>query len=524
MYMYDKNAFGNPDGSRTEIADMMSEFIVFDKKYFSSGVASPDELKTRVIVGAKGSGKTVYLRRMRANLKLNSSIFVNEIEQEVPATDLIVKFCQCFSGAEITEKWMYVWKFAILRAVISNILKNSEWNQEVSENDKKRLLKYEGNIFPTFNVPMTIYSEVRNILSHYSTRNSFNEYAEKREWDEIEIIVGNIIRTLPAIYFFVDSVDEEYGHAPMYWLRCQKGLFYRVMRLLRKDTYGNKLHVVICIRDNVMASICESEHHTRYVNEEHVKILNWNYMTIQYFFEMKIANLKNCYFINEGQEKNIDNWLSVKKIYNNYRDMEEPIVQYILRHTRLLPRDIVIIGNSLAEIKRMNVDSSNMDICRVIRKKVAECAKTFGNELLQICANQINNNEMPKGAANREYTEVYTSIKEYKESTTQKMKEVLLQISSDKLSWAQICRLEDSAKEILGDNSKMFDVLWQNGGIGYIEEGPNGCEEVFFNEEYPEFLLPKNKKTYILRTCLIDAVGIHNTYWDSKPVLGGNIE
>lgn len=184
----------------------------------------------------------------------------------------------------------------------------------------------------------------------------------------------------------------------------------------------------------------------------------------------------------------------------------------------------MIIGNSLAEIKRMKADSSNMDICRVIRKKVAECAKTFGNELLQICANQINNNEMPKGAANREYTEVYTSVKEYKESTTQKMKEVLLRISSDKLSWDQVCRVEDSAKDVLGENSKMFDVLWQNGGVGYIDEGPNGCEEVFFNEEYPEFLLPKNKKTYILRSCLIDAVGINNTHWDSKPVIGGNIE
>lgn len=522
--MYDKNAFGNPDGSRTEIADMMSEFIVFNKKYFSSGVASPDDMKTRVIVGAKGSGKTVYLRRMNANLKLNNSIYVNMIEQEVPATDLIVRFGQCFSEAEITEKWMYVWKFAILRSVVSNILTNSEWNQDVTESDKNKLLEYANDIFPKYKVPMTIYSEVRNILSHYSTRNSFNEYAEKKEWDEIEIIVGDILKNLSPIYFFIDSVDEEYGHAPMYWLRCQKGLFYRVMRLLRKDTYGNKLHVIICIRDNVMASICESEHHTRYINEEHVKLLNWDYMTIQYFFESKIANLKDCYFINEDQEKNIYNWLSIKEIHNNYRNMNESIMQYILRHTRLLPRDIVIIGNSLAEIKSMKANTSDMDICRIIRKKVANCVKTFGNELLQICANQINNNEMPKGAANREYSEVYTSIKEYKESTSQMMKEILMQINSDKLSWDQICDLDNQARKVLGENSKMLDVLWQNGGLGYLEEGPNGKEEVFFNEEYPEFLLPKRKKTYILRSCLIDAVGIHNTCWDSEPVIGGNIE
>lgn len=118
----------------------------------------------------------------------------------------------------------------------------------------------------------------------------------------------------------------------------------------------------------------------------------------------------------------------------------------------------------------------------------------------------------------------YTSIKEYKESTSQMMKEILMQINSDKLSWDQICDLDNQARKVLGENSKMLDVLWQNGGLGYLEEGPNGKEEVFFNEEYPEFLLPKRKKTYILRSCLIDAVGIHNTCWDSEPVIGGNIE
>ncbi|MDE6024004.1 MAG: hypothetical protein K2G45_00975 [Lachnospiraceae bacterium] len=522
--MYDRNAFGNPDGSRTDIEDMMSEFIVFDKRYFSSGVASPDDLKTRVIVGPKGSGKTVYLRRIRANLKLNNSIHVNSIEHELPATDLVVRFGQNFAESNITEKWMYAWKFAILRAVISSILNDEDWNQDVTEKEKNKLLEYEGIIFPKYKVPMPIYSELRNILSHYSTKNTFNEYAERKEWDEIEIIVEKIFKKMPALYYFVDSVDEEFGNAPMYWLRCQKGLFYQVMRLIRKELYGNKLHVVICIRDNVMASICKSEHHTRYINEEHVKILNWDYASIQYFFESKIANMKKCYFINENSEKSVVNWFGITHIHNNYRDIEEPILQYVLRHTRLLPRDIVIMGNSLSEIKQMKTNSPQTDICKMIRKKVAKCAKVFGNELLQICANQINNNEMPKDAAEKEYSEVYTSIQEYKESTSNRMKEVFVDVTSDKLKWNQICELEERAEKLLGENCKMFDVLWQNGGVGYIEEGPNGKEEIFFNDGYPEFLLPKEKSIYILRSCLIDAIGIHNPIWDTNPVLGGTTE
>lgn len=523
--MYERNAFGNPDGSRTEITDMMSEFIVFDKKYFSSGVASTDDMKTRVIVGAKGSGKTVYLRRMRANLKLNSSIYVNEIENELPSTDLIVKFSQCFSDNELTEKWMYVWRFAILRAVISNILKNREWNTEVSENDKNRLLEYEDTIFPHYNVPMSIYSETRNILTNYSTRNSFNEYASKRQWDEIEVIISEILLNLPPIYFFIDSVDEEYAHAPMYWLRCQKGLFYRVMRFFRNNVYGNKLHVVISIRDTVLASVYKSEHQTRYINEEHIKILNWDYHTIKYFFENKVLKLKECFFIKEGQEKTVENWLGIQEIENVQRKLKEPITQYILRHTRLLPRDVVIIGNSLAEVKSMITNDSTLDIQKLIRKKVSKAAKSFGNELLQICANQIINNEMPKGAANREYSEVYTSIKEYNESITQRIKEILMLLSSDKFTWNDILALQNNADEVLGENNNMFDTLWQNGAIGYIDEGPNGRDEVFFiDDEYEEFLLPRNKKVYILRSCIIDAIGMSGADWDKNPVIGGSSE
>ena len=130
---------------------------------------------------------------------------------------------------------------------------------------------------------------------------------------------------------------------------------------------------------------------------------------------------------------------------------------------------------------------------------------------------------MPKGAAYKGYSEVYTSIQEYKELTAGLIKEVLADIDSDKISWNKICDLEKRSREVIGENCKMLDILWQNGGIGYIEEGPNGRNEVFFNQEYPEFLLPKRKKTYVLRSCLIDEVGIENACWDDKPVIGGNL-
>ena len=520
--MYRKNAFGNPDGSRTEINDMMANFVDFDERIFSSGIATNDDFKTRVISGAKGSGKTVYLRRMCAKLKKNDSIYVCEIEQEVPSTDLIIKFNQNFPEKHVTEKWMYLWKVAIIRSLVSHISCNDEWNESAPKNLKEKLLKYsEKGLFPKYHVPMGIYAEARAVLTEFHTANLFNNYINYSAWDELDFIINRILRELPPIYFFIDSVDEEYAHAPMYWLRCQKGLFYRIMRLFRDETYGNKLHVVISIRDNVLSSVYRSEHQTRYINEEHIKQLNWNYLAIKYFLDSKIRLLKDCYFINSSFEKNIENWLSISEIHNINRDITEPIEQYILRHTRLLPRDIIIIGNSLAEIRNMKENSVGFNLEKVIREKVSSAAKSFGNELLQICANQVINNDMPKGAAQKGYSEVYTSIDEYNETVVEKIKTILLSINSDKFNNDKLLFLQEKASEVLGENNKLFDVLWQNGAIGYIEIGANGEQEVFFTaNEYMEFLLPKNKQVYILRSCLIDALGMKNNHWDQKPVLG----
>lgn len=522
--MYKKNAFGNPDGSRTDIEDMMAEFIKFDGTSFTSGVALEDDLKVRVIVGAKGSGKTVYLRRMRAILSENDSVYVNDIEQEVPSTDLIIRFCQMFPDTELTEQWMYVWKFAIIRTVVSNILHNHKWNSD-SNIDVEPLKKYTNILFPEYKTPMSVYAEARHILSSYTTKNEFAKYKNKREWDELEYILSEMLKCLPPIYFFIDSVDEEYGHAPMYWLRCQKGLFYRVMRMLRENIYGNKLHIIISIRDNVFSSVLQSEHQTRYINEDHIRILNWDYSTIEYFFKSKIDALNPCYFLNPPQSKEdkcVNRWLGIDTIYNTQRQIEEPLLDYILRHTRLLPRDVIIVGNSLAQIKREIFEEADYDIQLIIREKVSKSARTFGNELLQICANQIINNEMPKGAVQKNYSEVYTSIKEYTYSVAQDIKSILLEFNSDRFTWDELLLIDLQARQRIGESCHLLDVLWQNSALGYLNVGPNGREEIFFiDANYEDFLLPKKKAQYLLRSCLIDAIGISPEKWDNSPVIGG---
>lgn len=518
--MYDDGAFGNPDGATTDIEDLMSQFITFQDQYITSGVAYLNETKRKVIVGAKGAGKTVYLRRIQAQMRANPSVITTEIDRDAPTTSMIIEFSQSFPERELTEKWMYVWKFAIIRSVVSHLLCNSKWNGELLETEKERIEEYSPLLFPTYKVPKSIYAEARALLSKYHTKATFDMYSERTEWDELEYIIGSVLRKLPPIYYFIDSIDEEYRHAPMYWLRCQKGLFYRVMRLIRKEVYGNRIHVIIAIRDNVLSSVSESEHQTRYVNDVHVKLLNWDYYTAEFFLEQKIKRLPDSLF-KQNSEKSVEGWLGLKTIENQQRHRIESIKEYILRHTRLLPRDIIIVGNALTEIIAVEQSGRAYDLQREIKERMSECAKIFGNELLEICSNQINNNAMPQWAAHNRYDDYYTSMDEYTLSTSEILKKYLINLKSDRFTWEELQAVEKLVDKDLGFKSKMSDILWQNGGIGYYDLSTGEKQERFFNSKYPVFLIPKNRKVYILRSCLIDSIGIESDNWDEEPIIGG---
>ena len=60
-----RGPFGVADGHRADIDSRA--FVEIDPAVAHSGVASsPDDRTTRVLVGKKGSGKTMYLRRFQA--------------------------------------------------------------------------------------------------------------------------------------------------------------------------------------------------------------------------------------------------------------------------------------------------------------------------------------------------------------------------------------------------------------------------------------------------------------------------
>jgi predicted Ser/Thr protein kinase len=463
-------------------------------------------------VGAKGSGKTVYLRRLRAAAAATESVYADIVQQDLPSTSNIVKFCQCFGKRDLTEKWMQLWYCAIVRSLVTHLLRSKHLSPHLTSEQREELEQYPAELVPHSRREISVYSQVTSIIHRYHTAHAYTKFFDHPAWAELSSTISDIISTVPPIYFFIDSVDEEYASAPMYWLQCQKGLFFRAMRFLRDQHFGGRLHVIVCVRDHVLASVLRSEHQNRYRGEPHSTTLGWEYQAAEFFLKHKIARLDPDFVIREpeGQEPTIEDWLGISFIENRGRRIREPVLQYLLRHTRLLPRDIVILGNRLSEIVRTAKRNGQSEVPpEAIRLCVREAARSFGNEQLAICANHIASSGMPADAARMGYEEIYTGDTEYARGFVEQLHGVIQLIGRDRFGPEELELGALYATELFGDESDALSVLWQNRLLGYVEQTADGPREVFFSEmNCDHFTLPLQKGTYLLHSCMIDSLGI----------------
>lgn len=516
--MYDINPFGNTDGAQSNPQDLVENFIDIIPRSAAVGGVGEEFISMRFIVGSKGSGKTHYMcvlreRVLEKNKSNYNSVFLSDIENSCDGTDLVIKFSQHYNSDILNEKWKLLWEKAIYCSVMSLFINVEELNERVSEDNLNLLKKYFEDLKLTYDCRMGVYNYFVQILYIYDTKNKVDEFLNHKVWFNVkELLIHKVLRISPPIYIFLDSIDDDYEHAPAYWQKCQKGLFIAVYKMLSVNIIREKLHIIVNIRDTVFASIKRSEHQTKIANESHILRLHWNKKSLSYFLDEKIRLLKECFFIGNFHNKNIQEWLGISQMHNKVRNCSEDVTNYIIRHTRCIPRDIINICNSLSKIKVLKLEQSNLDVEEEIRLRVSNCAKEIGDEMLAICAKQIVIDEMPKNS--HSFSDVYTSVDEYTKSRYNMLRQVLKNLDTDTFKKDDLKKLVEESKKIFGRDIHILDILWLNGILGYVNN-----EQVYFymNHNSISTCLDQNYDEYVLRSCMIDALDVKNLR--SRPVI-----
>src|SRR5215470_1480479 len=500
--------FGNPDGSRADIEDLISEFVDFggDPAYGHLATRANDSM-VRVIVGKLGAGKTVYLRRLQDFQAHQDSVYADAPQQSLPKTEVVVKACQWFSDRVLVEKWMQIWERAIMRSLVSHVLRRPELRQQLRDEQADELERSYARLLDDFRRPRSIYSQVRDIINQRHTAHQLSAYLDDPLWDDLEDLLGEVVGQCKPIYFYLDALDEEFGHAPMYWLKCQEGLFYQVMRLLRDHRFGGRLHVVVAIRDIVMSSVYRSEHAPRYHSEPHIRPLIWDRSSLLYLLADKLRRLPpECLMRQPSDDVGVREWLGVTSVTNE-RGVKERVEDYLIRHTRLIPRDVVSLGNELTEeVFRQRRAGRDRLPEPVLRDVVARCAKRFGDSQLAQCANQVSADLMPGGAALHSYSELYTGTQVYIRGVLEEMRSILRLVGTARFPRADLEGLREIANPHFEAATDVPTVLWLNGLLGYVD--PEGRERFYSLGDVEEFHLPADVDSYVVHPCLARSVGL----------------
>ncbi|HEX6523497.1 MAG TPA: serine/threonine-protein kinase [Streptosporangiaceae bacterium] len=500
--------FGNPDGSRADLEDVLSEFVDFGGNPAYGHLATrANESKVRVIVGKLGAGKTVYLRRLQDFQAHQDSVYADVTQQSLPKTEVIVKACQWFSDRVLVEKWMQIWERAIMRSLASHLLRHPELRWQLRDEEAEEIEKTYARLLDDFRRPRNIYSQVRDIINQRQTAYQLSTYLDDPLWDDLEDLLGEVVSHCKPIYFYIDAVDEEFSHAPMYWLKCQEGLFHQVMRLLRDQKLGGRLHVVVCIRDIVMSSVYRSEHAPRYYNEPHIRVLTWDRSSLLYLLGQKLRRLPQSLLMRRATtgSPTISDWLGLKGDWPG-PDGDGSIEDYLLSHTRLIPRDIISLGNELSEeVLRQKQAGRDGLPAEALQEVVQRCAKRFGDSQLAQCANQISSDLMPENAALQEYSDLFTSTQAYISGVQEELRYFVRMIGVDRFSRGDLATLQEIADLHFGKTTDLASVLWQNGLLGYVDE--SGRRRFYAMSDVEQFHFPPDVDMYVLHPCLVYAVG-----------------
>ena len=501
--------FGDPDGARADLEKSVNEFIPLDERSFSSGISISDlDRGVRVIVGKKGSGKTIYLRRLQDSARREDSVFASKIAKDIPSTNSVIEFCQVFHQDKVTEAWQQAWRIAILNSSFTHITTKRFFSSYLNQAElKEKYIELFGSL-RSHVVERSPYSELKDIISRFKSERDYWAYAGDSRWDDLQTILGNHLKSCPPIFMYLDASDDEFAHAPMDWHRCQKGLFYAVMRMLSQSgAISSRLHAVIAIRDIVYSSILQSEHRTRYINSPSISLLDWNHSSIEFFYNKKLNYVPSDVF-NDPKERTSHSFLGLKKIQNVRRNVSEDAQSYLLRHTRCLPRDIIQMGNAIAaekvEVGERVSDPSFWE--QRLRKVISDTSAKFADEQIQICANQLSSHEAPSRSARQHYAELYTSDKEYILTRAKIVKEFIREVGTERFGFGELQAAEQKFKDRVPPDVSLSTILWQHGLIGIRERDDERYFAFYSLKDHAGFMIPDTGSEYAFHSIVLDAV------------------
>lgn len=385
--------FGNAEGSSEDA----SNFVAFDAGRFGDLGLDVGDRHARVLVGRRGAGKSRYLRALELDAgridgdgllvfpQKDESIWIPQMRW------LHSAYPERFERIDI---WRQLWGCAVYASLASYLVymhAPSRRSIHASDEDREFLRLFCDRHLGGTRVPMPIVAVMNQFLHRFQDRSRLGSFIANAMWHEVEDRVLRSVASSTPIGCYVDTLDETYAASPAAATDCQVGLLQWLARKYIDTTVSNRIHVVVTVRDTVFAAFSSGEHGRRYNRAAFIRCLDWSDEAAEYFLRRKIGMLPRSARAKPNEKDDpFLNWLGVSKVSNERRGGEEERVgDFIVRHTRFLPRDCVEIANALGQYVARRVAAGQAVDPETIPQIVMDEAKAVCAKTLETVADHM---------------------------------------------------------------------------------------------------------------------------------------
>lgn len=502
--------FGSPDGSHLPESDILG---------LHDGVLAPllKSPRSRVIVARSGAGKTCFLRRVRMEMtKRAHGALVTDIQTSAPASADVAGIDSRFARGQQSVVWAQIWRAAIVRSFATEVMCAPErygltdLDELALRHSFSGLLRRAEECF----APKTVWSQVHAIVDKTRTGSELRAYLDQDAWGDLERHLITILEQSGPVVLPIDLLDEYVSHMPRAWTACQHGLLAAVDGLQASE-FGRWLHVFVTTREHHFIQLTHED--PRSALREHVLALEVNEEEAKAFCVEKVRQTGRGAASGSVPGGAMTTLLGFNEIDNPDRGCTEPALDYLVRHTRSLPRDIVVLGNDLLRNQRPDTPTQAPLDEEWVRKVVRGCARLYGQEQLNACARQLAITLSQEDAAS-EHIMSTTSTPGGADHPRlrQRLERFIDSIGRERVGRAELEHAREGARDEFAID--VLDVLWHNSLLGHVPASGDPARPFFFSLRSSDTTLPDSPE-YVFHPCLIDTIGLDHGGPGSNPIV-----
>ncbi|MEL7254175.1 MAG: hypothetical protein AAGL23_08365 [Pseudomonadota bacterium] len=407
---FDPSPFGEPNAS--DRSDIENTYVDVTDVLSAKYITTNDITKAKIVVGRKGSGKTHLLRHIEILSRPKAQVCKYlSLGSDIFSGRGIRAFRGAMSPEETTVFWAELWKAAFLLSALTIF-----YNQNPEKRAIRAIRACEGDVFhketpdhiedfrasvrknypqiswdPVPRRPLSPISMLSEITKRYTNLNSINEdFRKSLNFDELEYDVLQLLHQYGQVHYIIDGLDELAWADLTGWLDVQRGLFKCAFLLSAVSKSTQYLKVTISIRNYVFNRSTQDPHADR--TDAHLLKLNWDRDAAESFLNQRLHSALGGNFarseVLEGPRP-FAKWLGFETKLPSSRKIEESVEQYLLRHTRLSPRNIIDALNKLASVigqaqRRQDVFGSDE-----FSEAISEIARDIAKKMLVTTAEEV---------------------------------------------------------------------------------------------------------------------------------------